>query len=122
MEIFEGELVNLPLMPSTVTLGELRVDGEQATVIEEQGQFVTVVKGRGLHKVSVTFQVPVIAENGPPRATLIVPRVQVSRFELRLPSRRWPRLNWPSLLATEQLISYASRQFPHFGLVRPENF
>ena len=88
VEIFEGELVNLPLMPSTVTLGELRVDGEQATVIEEQGQFVTVVKGRGLHKVSVTFQVPVIAENGPPRATLLVPRVPVSRFELRLPGNK----------------------------------
>jgi hypothetical protein len=88
VEIFEGELVNLPLMPSTVTLGELRVDGEQATVIEEQGQFVTVVKGRGLHKVSVTFQVPVITENGPPRATLLVPRVPVSRFELRLPGNK----------------------------------
>jgi len=88
VEIFEGELVNLPLMPSTVTLGELRVDGEQATVIEEQGQFVTVVKGRGLHKVSVTFQVPVITENGPPRATLHVPRVPVSRFELRLPGNK----------------------------------
>ncbi len=88
VEIFEGELVNLPLMPSTVTLGELRVDGEQATVIEEQGQFVTVVKGRGLHKVSVKFQVPVIAENGPPRATLLVPRVPVSHFELRLPGNK----------------------------------
>jgi hypothetical protein len=88
VEVFEGDLVNLPLMPSTVTLGELRVDGEQATVIEEQGRFVTVVKGRGMHKVSVTFQVPVIAENGPPRATLQVPRVPVSRFELSLPGKK----------------------------------
>ncbi len=88
VEIFEGELVNLPLMPSSVTLGELRVDGEQATVVEEQGKFVTVVKGRGMHKVSVTFQVPVTAENGPPRATLHVPKVPVSRFELELPGKK----------------------------------
>jgi hypothetical protein len=88
VEIFEGELVKLPLMPSTVTLGELRVDGEQATVIEEQGRFVTVVKGRGMHKVSISFQVPVIAENGPPRATLQVPRVPVSQFQLNLPGKK----------------------------------
>ena len=88
VEIFEGELVKLPLMPSTVTLGELRVDGEQATVIEEQGRFVTVVKGRGMHKVSISFQVPVITEDGPPRATLLVPRVPVSQFQLHLPGKK----------------------------------
>jgi len=88
VEIFEGELVKLPLMPSTATLGELRVDGEQATVVEDQGQFVTVVKGRGMHNVSVRFQVPVIAENGPPRATLQVPRVPVSQFTLHLPGKK----------------------------------
>jgi hypothetical protein len=93
VEIFEGALVKLPLMPSTVTLGELRVDGEQATVVEEQGQFVTVVKGRGMHKVSITFQVPVIAENGPPRATLQVPRVPVSQFQLHLPGKKEVSVN-----------------------------
>jgi hypothetical protein len=88
VEIFEGELVNLPLMPSTVTLGELRVDGEPATVIEQQGRFVTVVKGRGMHQVSVTFQVPVTSQNGPPRATLQVPRIPVSQFHLSLPGKK----------------------------------
>jgi len=88
VEIFEGELVKLPLMPSTVTLGELRVDGEQATVVEEQGQFVTVVKGRGMHTVSISFQVPVLTENGPPQATLQVPRVPVSQFQLHLPGKK----------------------------------
>jgi hypothetical protein len=88
VEIFEGELVKLPLMPSSVTLGELRVDGKQATVVEEQGQFVTVVKGRGMHTVSVNFQVPVVTGNGPPRATLMVPRVPVSQFQLSLPGKK----------------------------------
>jgi hypothetical protein len=93
VEVFEGELVKLPLMPSTVTLGELRVDGEQATVVEEYGQFVTVVKGRGMHKVSVSFQVPVTTENGPPRASLQVPRVPVSRFQLNLPGKKEVTVN-----------------------------
>jgi hypothetical protein len=93
VEVFEGERVKLPLMPSTVTLGELRVDGEQATVVEEHGQFVTVVKGRGMHKVSVTFQVPVTTENGPPRASLQVPRVPVSLFQLNLPGKKEVTVN-----------------------------
>ncbi len=88
VEIFEGEFVNLPLMPSSVTLGEVRVDGEAATVIEENGHFETVVKGRGMHEVSVTFQVPVTTENGPPSATLQVPRIPVSQFELSLPGKK----------------------------------
>jgi hypothetical protein len=88
VEIFEGELINLSLMPSTVTLGELRVDGEPATVIEEDGQFATVVKGRGMHRVSVTFQVPVTTDNGPPSATLHVPRIPVSQFQLSLPGKK----------------------------------
>ena len=93
VEIFQGELVNLPLMPSTAILGELRVDGEQATVVEEQGRFVTVIKGRGMHKVRVTFQVPVTTQDGPPRATLHVPRVPVSQFQLNLPGKKEVTVN-----------------------------
>ena len=88
VEVFEGELVNLPLMPSTVTLGELRVDGEHATVIEEQGKFVIVIKGRGMHTIGVSFQVPVTQQDGPPRATLQIPRVPVSHFTLTLPGKK----------------------------------
>jgi hypothetical protein len=88
VEVFNGEQVELPLMPSTVTLGELRVDGELATVLEQDGKFITVIDGRGMHAVSVTFQVPVVAQNGPPRATLQIPKVPVSHFTLSLPGKK----------------------------------
>jgi hypothetical protein len=87
VELFEGE-VELPLMPSSVTLGGLRVDGERATVLDEEGRFATVVRGRGAHQVVVEFEVPVSAVGGPPRATVMTPRVPVSRFELELPGNK----------------------------------
>lgn len=88
VEVFQGGRISLPLMPSSVTLGELRVDGKQAPVLAQRNRFVTVVEGRGMHKVNVTFQVPVTSEDGPPRATLRVPRVPVSQFVLSLPGKK----------------------------------
>lgn len=88
VELFEGERVELPLMPSSVTLGELRVDGKPAVVLEADGRFQTIVRGRGLHKVQVSFQVPIVEQDGPPFAKLLVPEVPVSHFELLLPGRK----------------------------------
>ena len=88
VEIFQGESVTLPLMPSSVTLNDIRVDGEPATVFEENGRFATVVQGRGSHEVQVEFQVPVVRRDGPPQARLQIPRIPVSRFDLVLPGRK----------------------------------
>ena len=88
VEVFTGELVTLPVMPASVTLNDIRIDGEPATVIEEDSHFTTVLQGRGLHKVEVAFQVPVMGDDGPPRARLQIPRIPVSRFDLVLPGKK----------------------------------
>ena len=88
VEIFGGESVTLPLMPSSVTLNDVRVDGAPATVLEENGRFATVLQGRGDHEVEVEFQVPVVSQDGPPQARLQIPRIPVSRFDLVLPGRK----------------------------------
>ena len=75
-------------MPDDVILNDISVDGTPATVLVEDGHFTTVLDGRGRHEVAVSFQVPIIAGEGPPRAHLRVPRIPVSRFELRLPGRK----------------------------------
>ena len=88
VEIFNGGLVTLPIMPSGVTLSDIRVDGESATVLESDGAFATLIQGRGQHLVEVAFQVPVASDQGPPHADLYIPRVPVSRFDLSLPGRK----------------------------------
>jgi len=88
VEVFGGSRITLPLMPSGVTLSDIRVDGEPATVLEQDGFFATLLQGRGQHEVEVEFQVPVIGESGPPRAGLLIPRIPVSRFDLVLPGSK----------------------------------
>lgn len=88
VETFEGESLNLPVMPSSITLSDLRVDDQPATVLEEDGYFTTVVQGRGQHSVQARFHIPVDTGNGPPSAHLPIPRVPVSQFDLTLPGRK----------------------------------
>ena len=88
VELFSAETITLPLMPSVVTLGDIRVDGERATVLEEDGRFATLLKGKGMHLVQVGFEVPILSHDGPPQAKVLVPAVPVSQFELELPGRK----------------------------------
>lgn len=88
VEAFSGELLTVPLMPSDITLGELLVDGEQATVVSEDGRFAALVKGRGKHRVEVRFQTSVVENKGPPQVLVRIPPVPISKFELSLPGRK----------------------------------
>ncbi len=85
---FSGKRLTIPLLPVSVTLADVRVDGESATVLEENGQFTTVLQGRGSHAVNVRFHTPVIQTDGPPRVDLFIAKVPVSQFELTLPGRK----------------------------------
>ncbi|MCZ6838781.1 MAG: hypothetical protein O7G13_05865 [Alphaproteobacteria bacterium] len=93
VEIFSGGRITLPVMPSGVTLSDISVDGETATVFENDGFFATLLQGRGRHRVQVAFQVPVISGDGPPRASLRIPKIPVSRFDLVLPGRKAVTVN-----------------------------
>lgn len=88
VEIFEGERITLPVMPSSITLSDLQVDGQPATVLEQDSHFATVIHGRGVHTVTAQFHIPVITDAGPPSAHFLIPRVPVSQFDLALPGRK----------------------------------
>ena len=88
VEVFNGELITLPLLPSSVTLNDIRVDGAAATVLEDRDRFATLLQGRGRHEVEVTFQVPVLTGEGPPSAAVPIARIPVSRFDLLLPGKK----------------------------------
>jgi hypothetical protein len=88
VELFSDQTATLPLFPRGVTLNEVRVDGEAATILVEGERFATLVKGQGLHEVVVVFQTPVRRPDGPPRVELRIPEIPVSRFELTLPGKK----------------------------------
>lgn len=88
VELDGDEALTLPLLPSSVTLSALRLDGEDVPIRVDGDVFSTVVRGRGTHTVTVGFEVPVIRRDGPPRVDLYLPRVPVSRFDLTLPGQK----------------------------------
>ena len=88
VELFSVETATLSLLPRSVTLSDIKVDGKEATILVEGDRFATMVKGQGLHKVTVVFQTPVVQKNGPPHVELRIPQIPVSRFELALPGRK----------------------------------
>ena len=88
VEVFAGDSHVLPLLPNSLTLVELSVDGQAATVLEENNFFTILVSGQGLHQIEAVFQTPVRQADGPPWIDLRIPRVPMSQFELRLPGAK----------------------------------
>jgi len=74
----------LELLPADVALLDIQVDGDEAPIEVRSGSFSVALRGRGEHRVTARFQVPVAGERGSPVVSLRVPRVPVSRFELTL--------------------------------------
>jgi hypothetical protein len=103
VELFSGALITLPVMPMGVTMSDLRVDGEAATLLEQDGFFATLLQGRGVHQVEVDFEVPVVVTDGPPRAGFRIPRVPVSQFDLVLPGRKDVRVSPGADVRTTEL-------------------
>jgi hypothetical protein len=88
VELYTGEVVMLPLLPTSVTLSDVSVDGKQAAVHVVDGRFAAMIKGRGAHEVVLGFEAPVLRNQGPPQVVLQVPEVPVSHFELTLPGNK----------------------------------
>ena len=88
VETFGADSVTLDLLPRGVPLSSVQVDGNDAPILVKDGRFVTLISGRGVHRVTLGFQVPVIRDDGPPRAEFPIPEVPVSHFELSLPGKK----------------------------------
>ena len=78
----------VPLIPSTVALIGISVDGDEAPIAITDGAFSVTIRGRGTHTVRARFQTRIDRSSGQPFAAVTVPRVPVSRFELSLPGQK----------------------------------
>jgi hypothetical protein len=88
VELVGDETVTLELLPKTVTLSDIRVDGKTAAILVSGNHFATLVRGRGSHRLRIAFEVPVQRSDGPPSVSLMVPEIPVSHFKLTLPGRK----------------------------------
>ena len=85
VELYENEALSLPLLPSDVTLSALAIDGKPSAIGIEEDQFAARVRGRGMHRVALSFELPVVRDDGPPHVDLRLPQVPVSELEVTLP-------------------------------------
>ena len=75
----------ISLFPTSLALGAVTVDGEDAPVAAIEGTFVTTVSGHGRHTIRARIEVPLDDDAGLASAELHLPSVPISRFELALP-------------------------------------
>jgi hypothetical protein len=88
VKLFTGESINIPLMPNSIILNEVKIDDKPATIIEKNGFFTTVVQGRGTHTITVVFQAQVIQQQGPPSISFPILEVPISQFQLSIAGKK----------------------------------
>ena len=119
IQLFADETATIPFLPRNVTLSDLTLDGRQTPILIEGKHFATLVRGRGLHRLRATFQVPVVKQGGPSRIDLVIPKVPVSRFDLKLPGRKEVAVT-PSVAVTHRVrggVTQATLHVPMTGQV-----
>ena len=84
IELRSGDSVSVALLARSITLHDIFVDGQPASISSEGDHFVIRLKGKGTHSIKTRFEVPIIDSNGPPAVNFAIPNVPISRIELRL--------------------------------------
>lgn len=84
LEAGSDEALSIPLLPQSVILSDLRIDGKRATIRSEERRFGTTIKGKGTHTIALDFVTPVSRESGAPQISLPLLEVPVSRVDLTL--------------------------------------
>jgi hypothetical protein len=98
VELFHDQNLTLDLFPTSVTLTDVTVDDKPSSVlVSANNSFATKLKGKGVHKISVSFSTPLpddaAAESALPTVSLDIPRVPVSKFILNLPGKKEVTIN-----------------------------
>ncbi|MBL4661848.1 MAG: hypothetical protein JKY19_15930 [Alcanivoracaceae bacterium] len=93
VELFTNETINVPLIPTGVTLNDVKIDNQSATVFKSQETdepdwFVVSLQGRGKHTVTVIFETQLIPQQGPSTVKFPIPQVPISQFSLHLSGKK----------------------------------
>ena len=85
--LVDGE-VTVPLISTRATLVGIEVDGNSATVFNQDGRFAVRLAGAGKHSIRLSFLSGVSHPDGVPTTGFDIPDVPVSKFELTLPGEK----------------------------------
>ena len=88
LEIFKKERTNYPkisLMPQSVALRSIELDGKPALIMVENGWYVLTTDKIGRHKVKLSFSVETKLDKGPDILSLTIPRTAITLFNINIP-------------------------------------
>jgi len=88
LEIFKKERTNYPkiqLMPQSVALRDIKLNGVTALVMVENGWYVLTTDKIGQHKVTLSFSVQTELDKGPDILNLTIPRTAITLFNIDIP-------------------------------------
>jgi hypothetical protein len=88
LEIFKKERTSYPrirLMPQSVALRNIELDGSSALVMVENGWYVLTTDKIGRHKVTLSFSVETKLDKGPDILNLTIPRTAITLFNINIP-------------------------------------
>ena len=88
VDLFNDQATTLALFPTSIALGDVRVDDRPASIVVQNDQFASTLRGKGAHRIAFEFQSPVDRSKGNPKTDLAIPAIPVSQFELTLPGNK----------------------------------
>ncbi len=77
--------VRIPVLPATMALENVTVNGKQSLVIAENGNHVVMLHGAGKYQVSVTFSVMSKIEDGPGHLELAILPTPITLLTMKIP-------------------------------------
>jgi len=93
IDMFQDKTLNLQLLPSSMTLNDLRVDKKKTVIFIENGFYTARISGKGNHQAVLSFEVPVKRDQGPPQMEMPIAKVPISKFELEIPGNKTLQVN-----------------------------
>lgn len=87
-ELFGNDPTTIKILPASVALKDVTVDGKTASILRRDDSFATLAKGLGRHKIIAVFLVPIVHDEGPPSALLEIRKIPISQFSLVLPGKK----------------------------------
>jgi hypothetical protein len=83
----KGAYLKVPLLPQSIALADITVDGEQALVVSEDGYQNVVLSKAGEYAVTASFSLKSSLEKGPHKIDLAVQQTPVTLLKLEIPLR-----------------------------------
>lgn len=77
--------INIPLVPQSVALDDIRVDGEKALVVMENGYHQAMLSGPGEHEATISFSLKALTDKGAHSLDLAIQQTPMTLLTLGLP-------------------------------------